>query len=165
MSSLAILYLVVDWLVHDVQPGWTGIMATITIFFGILFMMVGMIAEYLYRIFIEAKGRPLYFIAETAGAVSRPRPADAYGRGGRALTGKCSRPMNDADGATPLESVTIELFGVAGGAGLGRRTFGKNALATSHGCAGRQQPPGPSRTRRALAAHAAAHAPGQASRS
>ncbi len=77
LSFLAILYLVVDWLVRDVQPGWTGIMATTTIFFGVLFMMVGMIAEYLYRIFIETKGRPLYFIAETAGAVNRsPASAD-----------------------------------------------------------------------------------------
>jgi dolichol-phosphate mannosyltransferase len=34
-----------------------------TLFFGVLFMMLGIIAEYLYRIFIEAKQRPLYFVA------------------------------------------------------------------------------------------------------
>lgn len=31
LSLLAILYLVIDWLVRDVQLGWTGIMATTTI--------------------------------------------------------------------------------------------------------------------------------------
>jgi len=44
-------------------------MATMTICFGMLFMMLGVTAEYLHRIFIEAKNRPLYFIAAYAGEV------------------------------------------------------------------------------------------------
>ncbi|MDX2257502.1 MAG: glycosyltransferase family 2 protein [Hyphomicrobiaceae bacterium] len=73
--SLGVLtYLVVYWFLADVQPGWTGIMATMTFFFGLLFMMLGIIVEYLFRIFIETKARPLYFIAEEAGA---PRPERA----------------------------------------------------------------------------------------
>jgi hypothetical protein len=52
----------------------TGMMATMTICFGILFMMLGVIAEYLHRIFIEAKNRPLYFIAESA--ISTAEPCD-----------------------------------------------------------------------------------------
>lgn len=62
-SIMFIIYIMVIWFMRDVQPGWTGIMATLTFFFGLLFMMVGMIAEYLFRIFIETKSRPLYFIA------------------------------------------------------------------------------------------------------
>lgn len=64
LSLLATAYMIAEWLVHDVQPGWTGLMVTITFFFGLLFMLVGMIAEYLYRIFIETKGRPLYFVSD-----------------------------------------------------------------------------------------------------
>jgi glycosyltransferase involved in cell wall biosynthesis len=65
MASLA--YLVLIWLTSDVQPGWTGIMATMTLFFGVLFLMLGIMSEYLYRILLESKHRPLYFIARRAG--------------------------------------------------------------------------------------------------
>ena len=66
-SVAAICFILGIWFVRDVQPGWTGLMVTITFFFGILFMMIGIIAEYLYRIFIETKNRPLYFVADRAG--------------------------------------------------------------------------------------------------
>jgi dolichol-phosphate mannosyltransferase len=58
--------MIAEYLVRSVQPGWTGLMVTVTFFFGILFMMIGMLAEYLYRIFIETKGRPLYFVSDRA---------------------------------------------------------------------------------------------------
>ena len=64
LSVTAIVFMVAQWLVRDIQPGWTGLMVTVTFFFGILFMMIGMLAEYLYRIFIETKNRPLYFVAD-----------------------------------------------------------------------------------------------------
>ncbi len=64
LSVLALIYLVTVWFIQDVQPGWTGIMATLTFFFGLVFMMLGIIVEYLYRIFVETKARPLYFVAE-----------------------------------------------------------------------------------------------------
>lgn len=63
LSLVAIAYLVSDYLLHDVQPGWTGIMTTLMFLFGILFVMLGILAEYMYRIFLETKARPLYFIA------------------------------------------------------------------------------------------------------
>jgi glycosyltransferase involved in cell wall biosynthesis len=68
LSGAALIYLVSIWLLSEVQPGWTGIMATMTLFFGILFLMLGIISEYLYRILLETKKRPLYFVAKRAGA-------------------------------------------------------------------------------------------------
>ena len=62
-SLILLVYLVASYFLHSVQPGWTGLMTTMTLFFGVLFMMLGIIAEYLYRIFLEAKQRPLYFVA------------------------------------------------------------------------------------------------------
>lgn len=62
-SLILLIYLLASYFLHSVQPGWTGLMTTMTLFFGVLFMMLGIIAEYLYRIFIEAKQRPLYFVA------------------------------------------------------------------------------------------------------
>ena len=70
-SLVMLLYLLAAWSFSSVQPGWTGMMATMTICFGILFMMLGITAEYLHRIFIEVKDRPLYFVAATAGGVER----------------------------------------------------------------------------------------------
>jgi glycosyltransferase involved in cell wall biosynthesis len=67
ISLLVLIYLLLTWAFSRVQPGWTGMMATMTICFGTLFMMLGVTAEYLHRIFIEAKNRPLYFVAAHAG--------------------------------------------------------------------------------------------------
>ena len=35
--------------------------------FGILFIMIGLIGEYLSRLYLEVKGRPIYIIRETDG--------------------------------------------------------------------------------------------------
>ncbi len=66
ISIALILYLMIVWAFQNVLPGWTGMMATMIFFFGILFMMIGIMAEYLHRIFIESKNRPLYFISGQA---------------------------------------------------------------------------------------------------
>jgi glycosyltransferase involved in cell wall biosynthesis len=67
LSIALIVYMLAEWYLRDVQPGWTGLMVTMAFFFGVLFMLIGMITEYLYRIFIETKNRPLYFVADQAG--------------------------------------------------------------------------------------------------
>lgn len=63
LSLLFLVYLVASYFLESVQPGWTGLMTAMTLFFGILFMMLGVMAEYLYRIFLETKERPLYFVS------------------------------------------------------------------------------------------------------
>ena len=69
LSVLTQFYLVGEWFVRKVAPGWTGIMATMTFFFGLLFMMMGLVTEYLYRIFVETKDRPIYFVSEKSGSL------------------------------------------------------------------------------------------------
>ena len=71
-SLSAAAYVVIDWFLLDVVPGWTGLMTTMTLCFGLLFVMLGVSFEYLYRIFVETKGRPLYFVARQVGEV-QPR--------------------------------------------------------------------------------------------
>jgi dolichol-phosphate mannosyltransferase len=60
-------YLVADWWITDTVPGWTGIMVALTVFFGLQFVMMGLVGEYLYRIYTEVTGRPLYFVSDRAG--------------------------------------------------------------------------------------------------
>ncbi|HPG09547.1 MAG TPA: glycosyltransferase [Saprospiraceae bacterium] len=43
-------------------PGWTTIMVLITMFNGIILFSIGIVAEYIWRIYEEVKGRPGYII-------------------------------------------------------------------------------------------------------
>lgn len=60
-------YLVVNWLLTDTLPGWTGLMLGLSVFFGLQFLMMGLVGEYLYRIYTEVAARPLYFISSETG--------------------------------------------------------------------------------------------------
>jgi glycosyltransferase involved in cell wall biosynthesis len=63
------IYLIVDYIYARPFPGWTGLMVTLCFFFGVVCLMLGVMSEYLHRIYIETTGRPLYFIAQQAGRV------------------------------------------------------------------------------------------------
>lgn len=62
------IYLIVDYFFSRPFPGWTGLMVTLSFFFGVVCLMLGVMSEYLHRIYIETAGRPLYFIAQNTGA-------------------------------------------------------------------------------------------------
>lgn len=46
----------------DQVPGWVSLVVIISFFSGIILLCLGMIAEYIWRIFEEVKGRPGYII-------------------------------------------------------------------------------------------------------
>ncbi len=46
-------------------PGVTAILLTVVIFSGIQIVLIGVVGEYVARIFEEVKGRPLYLVSET----------------------------------------------------------------------------------------------------
>jgi dolichol-phosphate mannosyltransferase len=60
-----LLYIVFSWLVGSPVRGYTSIMAIIIVFFSIQFFLMGLMGEYLYRIYAEAVRRPLYFVSNT----------------------------------------------------------------------------------------------------
>jgi len=65
VAACGVLYLAyIAWvvLVHPerVLPGWTSLMIVVLILSGVQIAFVGLIGEYVARIFDEAKGRPLY---------------------------------------------------------------------------------------------------------
>ena len=62
------IYLVVQRLTGQVQLGWTSVMLGLTLFAGIQFLMMGIVGEYLYRIYAEVVRRTLYFISSTTDA-------------------------------------------------------------------------------------------------
>ncbi|MGB2822929.1 MAG: glycosyltransferase, partial [Phycisphaerae bacterium] len=63
--------------------GWTHAAVGIMAMFGLQFIMLGILGEYVGRIFDEAKARPLYIVREKIGfepppaAAEEPAEADA----------------------------------------------------------------------------------------
>lgn len=62
------IYAVVQYFLGITAPGWTSILVSVLIIGGFQLFSIGIIGEYIARIFNEAKGRPLYFIKEEAGS-------------------------------------------------------------------------------------------------
>jgi dolichol-phosphate mannosyltransferase len=53
--------------------GWTSVMLPLTLFFGLQFLMMGVVGEYLFRIYSEVVRRPLYFVSATTDVVPSER--------------------------------------------------------------------------------------------
>ena len=64
-------YLVIRKLTGQPLLGWTSVMLGVTVFSGLQFLMMGIVGEYLYRIYAEVVRRPLYFISATTDARGR----------------------------------------------------------------------------------------------
>jgi dolichol-phosphate mannosyltransferase len=60
------LYVIANWLQGSPIPGWTSIMVMLSFFFGLQFVILGLMGEYLTRIHCEVLRRPLYFVSQKA---------------------------------------------------------------------------------------------------
>jgi glycosyltransferase involved in cell wall biosynthesis len=63
VGLIAALYFLLNAIFFSPLPGWSTIMVILSLFFGIVFLILGTICEYLLRIYVETTRRPLYFIA------------------------------------------------------------------------------------------------------
>jgi len=72
-TIVSFLYIAVTlWrkLAYGIQPeGWTSLMIVVLFFGGVQLLMIGILGEYLGRIFDETKGRPVYIVSETINIV------------------------------------------------------------------------------------------------
>jgi glycosyltransferase involved in cell wall biosynthesis len=64
------VYLVGCYVTGNPQPGWTSIMLVLVMFFGLQFMLLSLLGEYLFRIFSEVVQRPLFFVSDRTAAVA-----------------------------------------------------------------------------------------------
>lgn len=64
-------YGLVSWLFFDVVRGWASLMVLVALFAGVQLACLGILGEYVGRMFMEAKRRPLYIVREI---VTAPRP-------------------------------------------------------------------------------------------
>lgn len=58
------IYAIIQHVTGNTIPGWTSLLVTILLLGGIQLLSLGIIGEYLARIFNESKSRPLYFIKD-----------------------------------------------------------------------------------------------------
>ena len=73
LSTLYVLYaLYAKLFLHESPQGFTALLVAITFLSGILLFFLGVIGEYVGRIYEETKARPLYIVAKTAGRASVP---------------------------------------------------------------------------------------------
>lgn len=63
-SMIAALALVIYMLVGNVVAGWTSMMVLMLFLFGLNFAFLGVLGEYVGRIFLETKQRPKFMIGE-----------------------------------------------------------------------------------------------------
>ena len=69
LVSVALLgYTFISWLYFDAVAGWTSLMAVVLILGSAQMLFLGIIGEYLGRLYMQSKHRPLFVISEIARA-------------------------------------------------------------------------------------------------
>ncbi|MBO9412709.1 MULTISPECIES: glycosyltransferase family 2 protein [unclassified Ruegeria] len=74
VAALMLVYVFWSLILYSTVAGWASTVLVISFFSGIQLLTLGIIGEYLGRLYIEAKGRPLFFIDEQVGGVVENTP-------------------------------------------------------------------------------------------
>lgn len=53
-------------------PGWASLIGVVSLLFGVLFILLGLLGEYIARILEEVRGRPRFIVSEEAGMPATP---------------------------------------------------------------------------------------------
>jgi glycosyltransferase involved in cell wall biosynthesis len=72
IASLSILYGIITVIRYfraagTFQPGWASVIVVLSLLSGVQLITLGVIGEYIGRIYTEVKGRPLYIVSEKIG--------------------------------------------------------------------------------------------------
>ncbi len=59
-TDMVLICLIRQFLLHESVPTWSYLVAAALFLFGLNFVFIGMVGEYLGRIYLESKGRPRY---------------------------------------------------------------------------------------------------------
>ena len=62
-----IVYVFASLIFFQTVPGWASMLVAVSFFSGIQLLTLGIIGEYLGRLYLEAKNRPLYYTSEEIG--------------------------------------------------------------------------------------------------
>ena len=68
-SVLLLVYIAVGFFTGSAVQGWTSTMLVVVLLGAVQMFVLGMIGEYIGRLYVEAKRRPLYLVADVAGSL------------------------------------------------------------------------------------------------
>jgi len=68
-SFLLLIYIAVGFFSGSAVPGWTSLAFIVVLLGAVQMFVLGMIGEYLGRLYVESKRRPLYLVSDVAGPV------------------------------------------------------------------------------------------------
>ena len=77
-SLLIVLYIFYAWAIGRSIPGWTSLMLVVVVLGAVQMFVLGLLGEYIGRLYNEAKRRPLYIIQEIAGGAPDPEGRLGY---------------------------------------------------------------------------------------
>ncbi|MGH8250235.1 MAG: glycosyltransferase family 2 protein [Steroidobacteraceae bacterium] len=83
LGFVGVAYAIFGWATGQTLPGWTSVIVVILLLGGIQLFVVGILGEYLGRLYLEAKRRPLYVIQE----VVRTARLESVDHGPQAIPG------------------------------------------------------------------------------
>ncbi|WP_299153558.1 glycosyltransferase family 2 protein [uncultured Tateyamaria sp.] len=69
VAGLMMIYVFRSLILYQTAPGWASVVLAIAAFSGVQLLTLGILGEYIGRLYVEAKNRPLYFIAEESRTV------------------------------------------------------------------------------------------------
>jgi dolichol-phosphate mannosyltransferase len=61
---------------HNTVQGWTAVMVLISIVSAVQFLMIGIVGEYVGRVYEQVKQRPIYIVADTVNTGTKPEKAE-----------------------------------------------------------------------------------------
>lgn len=67
LALMGIAYALVSWITGNVVQGWTSVIIVVLILGSVQLFVLGIMGEYLGRLYIESKQRPLYLVHEVVG--------------------------------------------------------------------------------------------------
>lgn len=67
-SALLVIYIAASWMSGATIAGWTSLMLVVVVLGAIQMFVLGMIGEYIGRLYTQSKNRPLYIVQDVVGA-------------------------------------------------------------------------------------------------
>jgi dolichol-phosphate mannosyltransferase len=80
-SLLVMIYILAGWLSGRAIPGWTSLMLVVVVIGAVQMFVLGLMGEYIGRLYSQAKQRPLYIVQDIEGGGFTEAPRHERGLG------------------------------------------------------------------------------------
>ena len=67
LSVVLMVFVIASWLEDDTVPGWSSLMVVVLLIGSFQLVVIGILGEYVGRLFIQSKARPMFVIEEILG--------------------------------------------------------------------------------------------------